>query len=94
VFGWKGDTLQKAMDASCFGATCAPLKTQTFNEANKCAIKNSVNEPVDGCESQHVNFRKGYLLICCVLRAHQSPGYDQSSWEEVDNHWINRLALK
>ncbi|KAF2795329.1 hypothetical protein K505DRAFT_240070 [Melanomma pulvis-pyrius CBS 109.77] len=48
VFGWKGDVLQKAMDASCFGATCAPLKTQAFTEANKCAIQNSVNEPVDG----------------------------------------------
>lgn len=87
MFGWKGDTLQKAMDASCFGATCAPLKTQTFTEANKCAIQNSVNEPVDGCESPYVKFRKEHLLICSMSRAHQSPGNDQSSWEEVDNCW-------
>jgi hypothetical protein len=50
VFGWEGNALQKAMDSSCFGATCTGLKTQTYTEANKCAIKRTVNEDVDGCE--------------------------------------------
>jgi len=50
VFGWKGDSLQKAMDGSCFGATCKDLKSQTFEEANKCAIAKSVKEDVDGCK--------------------------------------------
>jgi len=50
VFGWKGDALQKAMDSSCFGATCTGLKTQSFAEANKCSVKNTVQESIDGCE--------------------------------------------
>ncbi|KAI5916968.1 hypothetical protein F4810DRAFT_716924 [Camillea tinctor] len=48
VFGWKDDTLQRAMDANCFGATCSQLKSQAFTEANKCAVQNSVDEQVDG----------------------------------------------
>jgi len=48
VFGWAGNALQKAMDQSCFGATCTGLKTQTFTQANKCAIPRTVNEDVDG----------------------------------------------
>jgi hypothetical protein len=27
------------------------LKTQSVADANKCAIKNTVQEPVDGCKS-------------------------------------------
>lgn len=48
VFGWQGDVLQKAMEGSCFGASCKTLKSQSFTDANKCAIANSVNEDVDG----------------------------------------------
>jgi len=50
VFGWKDDSLQKAMDANCFGATCTPLKTQSFTEANKCAVKDTVGENIEGCK--------------------------------------------
>ncbi|KAH8893952.1 hypothetical protein GQ53DRAFT_840230 [Thozetella sp. PMI_491] len=48
VFGWKGDALQRAMEAGCFGATCSALKTQTFAQANKCAVPMTVNEDVNG----------------------------------------------
>ncbi|KAF2201229.1 hypothetical protein GQ43DRAFT_480893 [Delitschia confertaspora ATCC 74209] len=48
VFGWKGDVLQKSIEGSCFGATCSTLKTQSFAEANKCAVQNSVKEDVEG----------------------------------------------
>jgi len=48
VFGWKANVLQKAMDAGCFGATCSALTTQSFTEANKCAVPDVVNEKVDG----------------------------------------------
>ncbi|KAH8601676.1 hypothetical protein B0O99DRAFT_667272 [Bisporella sp. PMI_857] len=48
VFGWQGDVLQKAMEASCFGATCSALKTQAFTVANKCSVPDTVKEPVDG----------------------------------------------
>ena len=53
VFGWKDDSLQKAMDtAGCFGATCSSgLKTQSIDRARACAVKTLVREDVDGCES-------------------------------------------
>lgn len=51
VFGWKEGVLQKALDAGCFGASCSQLKTQSFTEANKCAVPNEANEQVDGCKS-------------------------------------------
>ena len=52
VFGWKGDALQKAMDANgCFSATCGNLKSQDISVANKCVIKKTVAEDVEGCES-------------------------------------------
>ncbi|KAK4245453.1 hypothetical protein C7999DRAFT_34215 [Corynascus novoguineensis] len=48
VFGWKGDSLQRAMDGGCLGATCADLLTQTVEEANKCSVPERVDEDVDG----------------------------------------------
>jgi len=52
VFGWKDQSLQKAMDTSgCFGAgACGGLKsTQTVDAAKKCAVKSVVNDgPLDG----------------------------------------------
>lgn len=50
VFGWKGDSLQRAMDGGCFGASCADLKTQTVEEANRCTVPERVREDVDGCK--------------------------------------------
>ena len=55
LFGWKGDSLQKAMDSSCMFQDCGtnrggPLKVQTVNEANKCSVKDLVAEQYDGCE--------------------------------------------
>lgn len=50
VFGWKGDSLQRAMDAGCIGARCADLKTQTVEEANRCSVPIRVHEDVDGCK--------------------------------------------
>jgi hypothetical protein len=50
IFGWKEGALQKAMDQRCFGNTCAGLKTQGAEESMKCAVKQSVQEPVEGCK--------------------------------------------
>lgn len=53
LFGWKDDALQKAMDSSCMFQACEggkPLKSQSVAEMNKCSVKSSVNENIDGCE--------------------------------------------
>ncbi|KAK0671589.1 hypothetical protein QBC41DRAFT_385671 [Cercophora samala] len=49
VFGWKGDALQRAMDANgCFSATCGNQKSQDIATANRCQIQKTVREDVDG----------------------------------------------
>jgi hypothetical protein len=47
LFGWKGEALQRAMDLKSTISDSA-LKRQTPAEANKCAVKSSVQEQVDG----------------------------------------------
>lgn len=50
VFGWKDDSLQKAMDDAkgCMGANCGSLKTQQPDVGNKCVVKQRVKEDADG----------------------------------------------
>ncbi len=54
LFGWKGDSLQRAMNDSCMFHKCGSpgvqgvLKTQTVAEMNRCAVQKSVAEDVDG----------------------------------------------
>ncbi|EMD89403.1 hypothetical protein COCC4DRAFT_66754 [Bipolaris maydis ATCC 48331] len=50
VFGWKDDSLQKAMDDAkgCMGANCGSLKTQQPADGNKCVVPNRVPEERDG----------------------------------------------
>jgi hypothetical protein len=53
MFGWRGDSLQKAMDKSeCFYDGCGSIKKQQMSVANQCTVKDFVNEQTDGCESQ------------------------------------------
>ncbi|TPX13312.1 uncharacterized protein E0L32_006285 [Thyridium curvatum] len=54
VFGWKGDSLQRAMNDTCMFHGCGSpgkqgiLKTQTVAEMNKCAVQRTVVEETDG----------------------------------------------
>lgn len=51
VFGWKGNALQRAMDARCNGDVCSVLKVQSSEEAMKCTIPRIVEDDIDGCKS-------------------------------------------
>lgn len=51
LFGWEGDSLQKAMDKGCnLNRDCpaAGLTAQTPDKYNACTIKQQAPEPVDG----------------------------------------------
>lgn len=51
VFGWKGNSLQSAMDTSgCMGARCASLQTQAIGPARQCLVDKTVDEDEDGCK--------------------------------------------
>ncbi|KAF2114871.1 hypothetical protein BDV96DRAFT_646738 [Lophiotrema nucula] len=52
VFGWKDDSLQRAMNARCDGDQCSVLKTQTTEEAVKCTVPQTYKESVDGWLTQ------------------------------------------
>jgi len=54
VFGWKGDALQRAMDADCSSdlfsnsINCPTLKTQSLAAGNTCNKPVQMKEPLDG----------------------------------------------
>ena len=50
LFGWKGDSLQRALDKRCSGDVCSVLKTQSPEEAMKCTKPPMFKEAIDGCE--------------------------------------------
>jgi len=59
VFGWKTDSLQRAMDSSCMFTACGnsggakgPLTDQTAAQMNKCSVKNTVTEDTEGWLTQ------------------------------------------
>ncbi|KAK3356539.1 hypothetical protein B0T25DRAFT_603019 [Lasiosphaeria hispida] len=47
VFGWKADSLQKAMDGHTY-VSAPTLKTQSIAEQNKCTVSDMVKENIDG----------------------------------------------
>ncbi|CAI6332953.1 unnamed protein product [Periconia digitata] len=47
VFGWKNDTLQRAMDSRCDGNVCKELKSQSADAADACTVPRTVDEDVD-----------------------------------------------
>jgi hypothetical protein len=54
MFGWKGDSLQRAMDSACMFTGCEngkPLKSQQPATMNKCTVSQTYVEEVDSCKS-------------------------------------------
>ena len=52
MFGWKGDSLQRALNARCNFGICGELETQSSEEAMKCTKPQTVSEDVDKCMSR------------------------------------------
>ncbi|KAK8098863.1 uncharacterized protein PG998_012104 [Apiospora kogelbergensis] len=58
VFGWKGDSLQRALNSSCMFHGCGSpgmpgvLKTQPVADMNRCAVENTVTEDTEGWLSE------------------------------------------
>ncbi|KAI1642075.1 hypothetical protein F4815DRAFT_502292 [Daldinia loculata] len=49
MFGWKGDSLQRAMNKSeCFYDGCGSITKQTMAVANQCTVPDMVGEETDG----------------------------------------------
>lgn len=57
MFGWKGDSLQRAVNARCTGDTCKELLRQAPEDAMKCTVPQTMKEDVDG------NGCKCFLLL-------------------------------
>ncbi|KXX76195.1 putative exoglucanase GH6D [Madurella mycetomatis] len=52
VFGWRGDSLQRAMDANCDGPVCPQLRSQSISTGNQCTQQKKVPENIDGWLSE------------------------------------------
>lgn len=78
VFGWKGDSLQSAMDARCNLNDCSELTTQSYTAANSCLKDKTVVEPdgADECESSYTKEVQpiDYLLLTLAAGLTELPG--------------------
>lgn len=74
VFGWKGDSLQRALDTKCNGDKCAALQSQTPEEAMKCTKARSVKEDIDGCKLHILKKIQGFNPADILLGLPNLPG--------------------
>ena len=51
VFGWKDNSLQKAMDSGCYLRNCTQLTALPIKVKNKCQVPASFKENLDSCRS-------------------------------------------
>lgn len=78
VFGWEGDTLQKAMDKGCtLNKDCAAagLQAQTPAQYNACTNKQLAPEDVDDCKCHDTlsTIQRRELMLTCVIGLAELP---------------------
>ena len=49
VFGWQGDSLQRAMDSGCYLRNCSLLTGMAPAVKNLCQVPVTVKEDLDAC---------------------------------------------
>lgn len=80
MFGWKGDALQKALNARCSNAQCKALTSQSSQQAMKCAKLKTVNEQTEGCKFS-------YLEISILLLTVHDRALSASRWYANRLNW-------
>lgn len=87
VFGWQGDSLQRAMDSSCMFNACEngnPLKSQSVSAMNACKVQDMVGEDTEGCKCFVFHLSWTHQIIEESLLA---PRARQAPWRRRDGSW-------
>jgi hypothetical protein len=96
LFGWKGDSLQRAMDSNCMFNACEngnPLLSQGTGPMNACTIPTLVNEEIDGCKLPMIPYlpppkrTSRVYTNSSVSRAHGDAWPECHEEEEVKGDW-------